>query len=328
MQNLPIIVNSDSPINIKAQIIGQVQLLITLNKLHSGDTLPTVVELAKHLGVNHNTVAAVYNDLIESGYLIAQRGKGTFVAQNEIVEKSRSHKHIYALLAEAYDLAALFGLSAAEFGVAAYSQALFSSCAVATSVKVVFVAAKQYGVDIHEAIRKEIGVPVLFLPWSDLKANRQKSLKELNNADLILTTAQLLWEVTSRAMSEQEVFALDVKPDMELLIQLSSLPRHHRVLLVAEEKATSEAMKVLLEKAGIRHLNIQAIDFDDLQQNPQILEQVELVVVSSSVENYVRQQFSQVERVIVFNFRLDLDNMSLLKARLAAIQSSQIIVSN
>lgn len=88
MQLLPIIVDSNSSINIKAQIIGQVKLLIALNELQSGDSLPTVVEFAKHLGVNHNTVAAVYNDLIESGYLIAQRGKGTFVAQNEIVKKA------------------------------------------------------------------------------------------------------------------------------------------------------------------------------------------------------------------------------------------------
>lgn len=323
-----IVVESNSPINIKAQIAGQIQLLIALNELRSGDTLPTVIEFAKHLGVNHNTVAAVYNDLIESGYLIAQRGKGTFVTNNEIVKKSRSHQHIYALLAEAYDLATQFGLSAEEFGVAAYSQALKSSRAVATPLQLVFVATKQYEKDIYEAIREDIGVPLSFLPWSDLKANRKKSLNELKNAELVITTAQLLWSVISIANPEQEVFAIDVKPELELLIQLSSLPRHARLLLVTEEKAESEAIKVSLEQAGIHHLNLQAIDKFDLQQNPQILEQVELVVVSPIVENYVRQQFNIVDQVMVFNFRLDLNNMSLLKARLAAIQSSRTTVSS
>lgn len=189
-------------------------------------------------------------------------------------------------------------------------------------------ATKQYKEKIYEAIKEEIGVPILFLPWSDLKANRKESLKELKNADLVITTAEFLWKVTSRAISEQEVFAIDVKPNLELLMQLSSLPRHHRVLLVASSKTESETMKVLSEKAGILHLNLQAIDFEDLQQNPQILEQVELVVVSSSVENYVRQQFDLADRVMVFNFRLDIDNISLLKARLAAIQSERTTVSN
>jgi DNA-binding transcriptional regulator YhcF (GntR family) len=328
MPNPPIVVESSSPINIKAQITGQVQLLIALNELRSGDTLPTVVEFAKHLGVNHNTVAAVYNDLIESGYLIAQRGKGTFVTDNEIVKKSRSHQHIYALLAEAYDIASQFGLSAAEFGVAAYSQALLSSRTVATPLPLVFVATKQYEKDICEAIREEIGIPLSFLLWSDIEVNRKKSLNELKAAELVITTAQLLWSVTSIANPEQEVFAIDVKPELELLIQLSSLPRHARLLLVTEEKAESEAIIVSLERAGIHHLNIQAIEKEDLQQNPKILEQVELVIVSPAVENYVRQQFKKVDRVMVFNFRLDLDNMSLLKARLAAIQSSRTTVSS
>jgi DNA-binding transcriptional regulator YhcF (GntR family) len=326
MPNPSIVVESSSPINIKAQIAGQVQLLIALNELRSGDTLPTVVEFAKHLGVNHNTVAAVYNDLIESGYLIAQRGKGTFVTENEIVKKSRSHQHIYALLAEAYDRASQFGLSASEFGVAAYSTALKSSQTVATPLKVVFVATKPAVENICEAISSEIGIPLSFLSWSDLKANRQKSLKELKAAELVITTAQLLWNVILIATPEQEVFAIDVKPELELLIQLSSLPRQARVFLVTEGKAESEAMKVSLSKAGINHLDLQALDKKELQPNPKILEQVELVVVSPLVENYVRQQFNIVDRVMVFNFRLDLDNMSLLKARLAAIQSARTTV--
>ena len=328
MSNLPIVVDPSSPINIKAQIIGQVQLLIALNELRSGDTLPTVVDFAKYLGVNHNTVAAVYNDLIESGYLIAQRGKGTFVTDNEIVKKSRSHQRIYALLAEAYDLATQFGLGASEFGLAAYSIALKSSRAVATPLKVVFVATKQYEKDIYEAIKEEIGIPLLFLPWSESKANHQKSLKELRGADLVITTAQLLWSVTSSSAPDIEVFAIDVKPNLELLIQLSSLPRHHKLLLVAQEKAESEVIKVSLELAGINHLNLQAIDRKNLQQNPEILEQAELVIVSPTVENYVRQQFNIADQVMVFSFRLDLDNMSLLKARLAAIQSERTTVSS
>ena len=328
MSSLPIVVDPSSPINIKAQIIGQVQLLIALNELRSGDTLPTVVDFAKYLGVNHNTVAAVYNDLIESGYLIAQRGKGTFVTDNEIVKKSRSHQRIYALLAEAYDLATQFGLGASEFGLAAYSIALKSSRAVATPLKVVFVATKQYEKDIYEAIKEEIGIPLLFLPWSESKANHQKSLKELRGADLVITTAQLLWSVTSSSAPDIEVFAIDVKPNLELLIQLSSLPRHHKLLLVAQEKAESEVIKVSLELAGINHLNLQAIDRKNLQQNPEILEQAELVIVSPTVENYVRQQFNIADQVMVFSFRLDLDNMSLLKARLAAIQSERTTVSS
>jgi hypothetical protein len=220
-----------------------------------------------------------------------------------------------------------FGLDAAEFGVAAYSQALFSSYTVASPLKIVFVATEQSGENVCKAISSEIGVSVLFFPWSNLKANRQKSLKELKAAELIITTSQLLWSVTSKATAKQEVFAIDVKPNLELLIKLSSLPRLTSVLLVADDKVESDEMKVSLEKAAIHHLNLQTIDKENLHKNPEILPKVELIIVSPIVENYVRQQFNLVDRVMVFDFRLDLENISLLKARLAAIQSSQTSVS-
>ena len=82
---LPIIVNSSAPITINVQIAEQIKLLIAMEELQPGDALPTVTQLAKQVGVNHNTLAAVYNDLISSNYLIAQRGKGTFVADTQVV---------------------------------------------------------------------------------------------------------------------------------------------------------------------------------------------------------------------------------------------------
>lgn len=318
-----IVVDSSSPINIKAQIAAQIKLKITKGILSSGDTMPTVIELAKHLGINHNTVAAVYNELIESGYLIAQRGKGTFIAQNETVEQSISHQNIYALLAKAYNLATQFGFNASDFSLASYAQAVLSSQQQANTINLVFIATKQYSEEIYEAIKAEIEVPILFLSWSNVKAKQSEALEKIETAELLITTTQHLWFATSIANPEQEVFAVDFKPDIELLIRLSSILRNARLLLVAEENAESEAMKEMLERAGIHHLNLQTADLNYLQSNPQILEQVDKVCVSRLVEDYVRQQLPSGERVIVFNFNLEPTNISLLKARLAAIQSEQ-----
>ncbi|NJM21783.1 MAG: GntR family transcriptional regulator, partial [Richelia sp. SL_2_1] len=48
---LPIIVDNSAPITINAQIVEQIKLLIATGELHPGDALPTVTQLAKHLGV-------------------------------------------------------------------------------------------------------------------------------------------------------------------------------------------------------------------------------------------------------------------------------------
>ncbi len=323
MFTFPILTEPSVPININAQIVGQLRLLIALGELQPGDALPTVVELAKHLGVNHNTVATVYNELIESGYLVAQRGKGTFVAQNQAVEKIRSYQHIYNLLAQAYNIATQFGLSSSEFAIAAYAMAVLSNQQQATPLKLVFVAEKPQWEDIYSAIRAEISANISFLDISDLKANLPEVLEELKAADLVITTAQYLWLVTKLAAEQQEIFIVDVKPDLELLVKLSSLPRHARLLLVGKDRAESEAIEEMLKRAGIHHLNLQILSPEELEQNLRIWEQVDRVIVSRSVLDYVEKLSPQSDKILVLNFSLEPTNISVLKARLAAIQSAR-----
>jgi DNA-binding transcriptional regulator YhcF (GntR family)/rhodanese-related sulfurtransferase len=322
---LPISVNTQAPITINTQIAEQIKLLIAMGELQLGETLPTVTQLAKHLGVNHNTVAAVYNDLIESGYLVAQRGKGTFVACTQAVQKLITHKQFYNLLGQVYTATAVVELSPSQFGAAAYAQAVMLSRHKSAPLKLVFVGCLQHNAYVYEAIRLEIGLFLLFLDWEDLKASKPNALKELLAADLIITTAQHQWEVTQLTASEQEVIAINLNPDMQLLTHISSLPRNTRILLVCREEAGSQTMKQMLEKAGISHISFETLDLEGLQQNCQLLSQVDVVCVSKLVEDYARQYSPQPEKVMVFNFSIDQSNMSVLKARLAAIQLAKSI---
>lgn len=324
---LPIIVDSQSPIAINAQIAEQIKILIAVGQLQSGEALPTVTQLAKYLKVNHNTIAAVYNSLIESGYLVAQRGKGTFVARSQAVQKILTHRNVYNLLGQAFTAAAQVGLSASEFGAAAYAQAVRLSQHSSVLVKLVFVEGFPHNGNVCEAIQSEIGCNLSVIPWEDLKANQSKALEELLAADMVITTLQYLWNVTQITAPEQEVIAVDIKPDIELLTQISSLPRRTRMLLVCREEANLQIMKQMLELSGISHLNFQVAEVEYLQKNSQIWEQVDAVCASMLVYHHVRQFSPQPEKVMVFNFSLDQTNMSVLKARLSAIQLAKSTAS-
>ena len=65
---------------IYAQIEHALRAAIAAGRLHAGDQLPTVRELAVDLAVNANTVARVYSDLERAGVLETRRGVGSFVA--------------------------------------------------------------------------------------------------------------------------------------------------------------------------------------------------------------------------------------------------------
>ncbi len=316
----PVVVDTSAPITINTQITEQIKLLIATGKLQSGDALPTVTHLAKHLGVNHNTVAVVYNYLIESGYLIAQRGKGTFVADAQAVQNIITHKEFYNLLDQAFSYATIIGLCVSEFAGAAYAQGVMSSQDTVNTLKLVFVDCLHNSAGVYEAVQLEITQDVLLLYLEDLKAGKPEVLKDLLAADLVITTVQHLWDVTEVTESQQEVIGVDIKPDLQLLTQISSLPSDALMLLVCEEETGSEEMKNMLELAGIAHIKFHALGLENIKQNPQLLEQASAVCVSKHVEDYVRQYSSQPNKIMVFNFCLFETNLSVLKARIAAIK--------
>ncbi|MBC5804684.1 MAG: GntR family transcriptional regulator [Candidatus Eremiobacter antarcticus] len=77
-----IVVKSDSRIPPFEQIVSQICDAIRTSRLHPGDALPTVRQLAGDLGIAPNTVARAYQQLQEEGWLVASGRRGTQVANN------------------------------------------------------------------------------------------------------------------------------------------------------------------------------------------------------------------------------------------------------
>jgi len=65
---------------IYAQLERGLRAAIATGRLHPGDQLPTVRQLAVDLRVNANTVARVYADLERAGVLETRRGVGSFIS--------------------------------------------------------------------------------------------------------------------------------------------------------------------------------------------------------------------------------------------------------
>src|SRR5918995_4795424 len=65
---------------IYAQLERALRAAIASGRLHAGDQLPTVRQLAVDLRINANTVARVYAELERAGVLETRRGVGSFVS--------------------------------------------------------------------------------------------------------------------------------------------------------------------------------------------------------------------------------------------------------
>jgi GntR family transcriptional regulator/MocR family aminotransferase len=66
------------------QIASQIRERIEGGQLGEGDRLPPIRELARSLGVNRDTVALAYDELVSEGVLEATVGRGTFVRQARV----------------------------------------------------------------------------------------------------------------------------------------------------------------------------------------------------------------------------------------------------
>jgi len=78
---MPVVaIDARDPTPIYAQLDRALRAAIVTGRLHPGDQLPTVRQLAVDLRVNANTVARVYNELERDGVLETRRGVGSFVA--------------------------------------------------------------------------------------------------------------------------------------------------------------------------------------------------------------------------------------------------------
>lgn len=77
-------IDKDSLLPIYYQIEEGMKELIATEELKPGDVVPSERELAERYNVSRMTVRQAINNLVNDGYLVRQRGKGTFVANSKI----------------------------------------------------------------------------------------------------------------------------------------------------------------------------------------------------------------------------------------------------
>jgi GntR family transcriptional regulator len=80
---------SSKPIYV--QIANRISQRIARNDLEPGEKLPSVRDMAIHIGVNPNTIQRTYSELERMRIVETRRGQGTFVTEDvEILKKVKT----------------------------------------------------------------------------------------------------------------------------------------------------------------------------------------------------------------------------------------------
>jgi DNA-binding transcriptional regulator YhcF (GntR family) len=87
--DLDIAADRHSDVPLGAQLAARVRALVETGRLRPGARLPSVRALAAQVGVNVNTVRAVYGRLESEGVVVSEQGRGTFVAERAAATSER-----------------------------------------------------------------------------------------------------------------------------------------------------------------------------------------------------------------------------------------------
>jgi GntR family transcriptional regulator len=79
-------INRSSPIPYYVQVKDTIQTRIQAGIWQPGDQLPGEPELCRMFGVSRTVIRQALNDLVNHGFLVREKGRGTFVAQPKIRE--------------------------------------------------------------------------------------------------------------------------------------------------------------------------------------------------------------------------------------------------
>jgi DNA-binding transcriptional MocR family regulator len=82
------------------QISDHIRLEVAGGRLEAGDRLPPIRNLARDLGVNRDTVALAYEELVNAGIAVSTVGRGTFVARANAAPSAEDFHPVLSPLTE------------------------------------------------------------------------------------------------------------------------------------------------------------------------------------------------------------------------------------
>ncbi len=315
--HLPLAVDPRLPEPLHAQLAEQVRWLVALGELNPGDRLPTVQELADHLRVHRNTVAAVYAELRQEGYLVSRRGAGTFVADNQTTRAARQRAALRDVVERALEQALEMGFTPAEFAEAAAARARMQEARRAQR-RVLFVECNLPEVEQYShTLSRELAVPVEGIHLDDVRRDPEGFRRRAGEAGVVVTTFFHFEEVQQAVGGAAEVVGVGVGLALHFLRALAQLPAGTRVAICCLDRERAARVRTLVVNTGVRHLTMAAVGVDDPGRFRRALRAAQEVYVSTAAYPLARQLVGQRAQLRTYHMELDRASLEMLRARLA-----------
>jgi GntR family transcriptional regulator len=308
-------VDAHSPIPIRRQLTEQLKHVIEGGGVPPDQALPSIRELAGFLGINPNTVARVIEDLKQSGYVEARRGKGVFVAPAPPTRPSATLRERF--LRDMVIRAAAFGMTADDLAVGVLSLAGVRPSAVPRGVAILLVECSPPELDFFaRELEAQIPVPVDKVLLGDLAAVVRRK-KRTAHWGAAVTSFFHLPEVERRLGGlGVPVIALLAEVHLETLHRLAQCPAGTRVGVASTHAETAHNLEHSIANAGLPNITLVGARPAEGADLERLVRRVDVMVCSTAAADRVRQLAGPAAQVLIDDRALDPRAIQMLAALL------------
>src|SRR5881296_4473011 len=305
-------IDGHSPIPIRRQLTEQLKHVIESGGVARDQALPSIRELAGFLGINTNTVARVVEDLKQSGYVEARRGKGVFVAPAPPIRPAPHLRESF--LQETVIRAAALGMTADDLSVGVLSLAGVRPAALQGTVEVLLVECSAAELDFFaRQLEAHLPIRVDKVLLGELKAITKRRIPRRWQA--AVTSFCHLPEV-ERVLSTTDVpvIALLTEAHLETLHRLAQLPAGTRVGVASDALETAHNLEHSIANAALPNIVLVGACPVEGAALGRLVRRVDVLVCSSSVAERVRRIAAPSAQVIIDDRALDPRAIEMLAA--------------
>lgn len=284
-------------------------------KVHAGDRLPSVRQVAAGNQINIKTVFSIYQRLQEEGFITLRTGSGAYVADVNRSELDQAYcLSLLRLIKSNLSEARLLRLEPGEYSHLVRNF-IDRSRLKAARVAVIECSEEQIDVFAHE-ITSRLDVRVVPLLLSQLEAPGDSTAKLLSRVDYFATTDFHFQEVRSlTAKYRREVVQLRLNP--AFIPTIVEGARRGRVLMVVSNTSYFPAFcRSLLDIGTPRSVvaRIAAVDDRDHDHLRAAISQAQAVYVSPVCDPRVLSMIPQHVQRLEFDFILSQESVEMLEA--------------
>jgi len=245
-------IDKSAPFPVHTQLEEQLKVQIESGYWKPGAQLPVVRELAALLGINYNTVRAVYQELEHEGYVVTEQGRGTFVTQTPPQLGTSDRETLLDLVDDSLMRARASGIPLGVFARTTYIRAKLYAPAP-QSMPLLFVECNHSDLDYFaRSIERDSGLQPERHLLDDLRKCEPAFFAQF---DPIVTTLSHALELQEIVGPQRRVLGLNIEPSYtDVLIEIDRLPKDTSVGFICATQQNAEQMKHAVLGAGVTHV--------------------------------------------------------------------------